>query len=105
PAAREKYTGRLVLNVTTPLSWETIAEAFTVRPPLVMRFWPVPVSEIVWGEPPEESTIEMAALSFPTMEGVNETVSVQAAPDGTIVPHVLDKPKSVAFAPVTPMLV
>lgn len=65
----------------------------------------MPDSEMVWGEPAAESTIETAAVSGPTIDGVNETEIVQLPPDGTVAGQVFETPKSDEFGPVAPMLV
>lgn len=49
--------------------------------------------------------MEMAAVSGPTIDGVNDTEIVQLAPEAKVAGQVLDTAKSVAFGPVAPMLV
>jgi hypothetical protein len=105
PETRDHVTGRLELKVVVAPICECVADGLTVRPPLVIRFCPVPVREIVCGEPAAESTMESVAASTPTMDGVNETLIVQLAPDGTVAGQEFDVAKSAAFAPARPMLV
>jgi hypothetical protein len=105
PETSDHVTGRFELKVVVAPICERVADGLIVSPPLVIRFWPVPAREIVCGEPAAESTIETAAVSGPTIDGVNEIVILQLAPDGTVAGQVLDTAKSPAFAPVTPMLV
>lgn len=105
PATRDHVTGRFELNVTVPPFCDLVADGLMVNPPLVIRFWPVPDSEMICGEPAAESTIETAATSGPTTEGVNEIEIVHVAPDATVAGQVFDAAKSAAFVPVTLMLV
>lgn len=65
----------------------------------------MPDSEIVCGEPAAESTIETAAVSGPTIDGVNETEIVQLPPDATVPGQVFDTAKSDEFGPVALILV
>lgn len=56
------------------------------------------------GEPAAESTIEIAAVSEPMIDGVNETEIEQLAPDGTVAGQVFETAKSEAFGPVAEIL-
>ena len=57
------------------------------------------------GEPAAESTMERAAVSGPTLDGVNETEIVQLPPEATVAGHVFETAKAAAFGPVATMLV
>jgi len=105
PETKVHVTGRLELKVVVAAISEWVADGLMVSPPLVTRFCPVPVREMVCGEPAAESTMERVAVSAPTMEGVNETLIVQFAPDGTVAGQVFDVVKSAALVPAMPMLV
>ena len=100
PETRDQVTGRFELNATIPPFCALVDDAFIVNPPLVITFWPVPDREMICGDPGAESTIEMAAVSDPTIEGVNETQIVQASPDDSTLPQFCEKLKSAAFFPV-----
>ena len=56
------------------------------------------------GEPAAESTIEIAAVSDPMIDGVNETEIEQLAPDGSVAGQVFDRAKSEALGPVAEIL-
>src|SRR5581483_2246946 len=66
---------------------------------------PVPVSAAVCGDPTALSVIDTMAVRVPAADGLNVTDIEQLLPAATDVPHVLVCAKSLAFIPVTAMLV
>jgi len=65
---------------------------------------PVPLKLIVCGLPAALSVMVTEAVRGPLWDGLKVTVMVQLAPSGRPVPQVLVWLKSVAFVPVTAML-
>ena len=64
---------------------------------------PVPVRELVWGEPDALSATESEALKLPVAEGAKVTAIGQLAPAASVEPHAVVSAKSLVFAPVKVM--
>ncbi len=100
PFTRAQFTGRFAVKVTTPFSPAEVADGVITRPPLVIATAPVPVTPASTGEPASLPLITMDADSAATTEGLKETVIVQVAPEGTVLPQVFESRKSDAFGPL-----
>ena len=64
---------------------------------------PVPVRELVCGEPDALSATESEPLKLPVAEGVNVTAIVQLVPGASVEPHAVVSAKSLGFIPVRVM--
>ncbi len=100
PFTRAQFTGRFAVKVTVPFSPAEVADGVIIRPPLVMATAPVPVTPASTGEPTSLPLITIDADSAATKEGLKETVIVQVAPEGTVLPQVFERRKSDAFGPL-----
>ncbi len=103
PLASDQFTGRLDVNVTVPFSPAYVAEGVMINPPLVMAATPVPVRLICTGDPASFPLIATMEASAATRDGLKLTEIVQDAPEGTILPQVLETRKSVELPLVNPM--
>ncbi len=99
PFASDQFTGLFEVNVTMPFSRAEVAEGVIIRPPLVITATPVPVRLTVVGEPGWLPVTTTEAVSAATREGLNDTDKTQLAPEGTVLPQLWERRKSLALPP------
>ena len=101
PFASDQLTGLFAVKPTVPFSPAKVADGVIARPPLVTAATPGPVIATTVGEPGWFPLIDMLATELFTAVGLNVVEIVQLAPEGTVLPQVVDMRKSLASPPAS----